>query len=299
MLRATRDFFESRGLVEVDCPILSGAASVDAHIDLVEASCCGKKAFLHSSPEYGMKRLLAEGCPDIYQLSHVFRDEECGPRHNPEFTLVEWYRKGISFQEMIHETLDFLSIFRPKGEVFQASYRDHFLQHTGLDPFEAPNDELRELLHDCECSPELLQSPRDTLLHLSFALLVEANFDPGKMTVVKDFPASQAALAQIRQVEGHPVGERFEVYWGGHELANGYHELSSAKEQRERFNKENQMRLDEGKCALPPDEEFLAALEKGLPDCCGVAVGFDRLLMLHLGLNEISQVLPLATIELG
>jgi len=264
LLTRCRHFFAQRGVLEVDVPILSRSSSVDVYIDPVQAICCNKPAYLHTSPEYGMKRLLAEGMGDIYQISHVFRDHEAGERHTPEFMMAEWYRLDFGFEQMIQETVDFIHLFLeniPK-EREEYSYRDVFVHYISRYP---------------ESSEE-----RDELL----AFEIEPHFGQGRLTVIKGFPPEQAALSQIN-VQG--IAERFEIYYQGIELANGYHELVDPLEQRDRLLKANQKRGQLGKPALPIDEEFLEALEKGVSDCCGVAVGFDRLMMLRHQLEDIRE----------
>ena len=265
MLSLARQFFSMRKVMEVDVPILSRAASIDTHIDLIEALCCGKTAYLHSSPEYGMKRLLAEGIGDIYQISHVFRDHELGTRHTPEFTMVEWYRLQFTFQQMIEETLEFIRLFLEEvPQDFETfSYHEAFMRFVGKYPAS-----LEE---------------RDAL----YAFEIEPHFGQNRLTVVTDFPPEQAALAQLGP---NGFAERFEVYYRGMELANGYHELIDPREQRLRLLKANLERVQLGKKRLPVDEEFISALEKGLPDCCGVAVGFDRLMMLRHQIDEIQAM---------
>lgn len=262
MLAEARAFFAQRDVLEVDVPILSERASVDAHIDLIEASCLGKKAFLHSSPEYGMKRLLSEGIGDIYQISHVFRNDEKGERHNPEFTMVEWYRCAFPFEQMIEETKAFVSLFLTGKPAFEhVSYHEVFMRYVGH--FPNSSDE------------------RDTL----FAFEIEPKLNA---TILYGFPPEQAALSQIK----NGYAERFELFYEGMELANGYHELIDPHEQRKRFEQNNQKRLALGKSSYPLDPFFLDALEEGLPDCCGVAVGFDRLMMLRHAAQAIEEVIP-------
>lgn len=264
LLAQARAFFAKKGVLEVDVPILSQSASIDLHIDLITATCCGKRTYLHSSPEYGMKRLLAEGIGDIYQISHVFRDHEQGSRHTVEFMMAEWYRMGLTFHEMIEETVSFISLFlnplHSKIEMF--SYKEAFLRHVGF-------------------YPELV-SERDAL----YAFEIEPHFEHDCLTVIIDFPPEQAALANLGK---NGLAERFEIYYGGMELANGYHELIDPQEQRERLKVANEEREAHGKNRLPLDEQFIEALDRGLPDCCGVAVGFDRLMMLRHHLEEIRE----------
>lgn len=254
MLARARQFFAEREIMEVDCAALSPYASIDRHIDLIEAQVLGRRMFLHSSPEYAMKRLLAGGSGDIYQLGHVFRDGEEGARHRPEFTMAEWYRLGFTFQEMINETVDFVHLFIGEQPVKQLTYTDLFALHGGLP--HSQNDQ-----------------------HLMLATVIEPALDPKTTHVVTHFPADQAALARV---EGdHAL--RFEVFAGGLELANGYDELLDADEHRRRF-------AAAGKPDLPVDEPFLEALEN-LPPCCGVAVGFDRLMMIRAKTDQITDVI--------
>lgn len=294
MLKTARSFFDQRGVLEVDCPILSPQASVDAHIDLISACYRGKDTcYLHSSPEMGMKRLLAEGMGDIYQLSHVFRDGEWSSKHNPEFMMAEWYRLGFSFEEMIEETIHFIWLFLGQLPYSIVSYRQLFLQKTGIDYVNATEKELLNYIQEQNISfyPSILQEGKDALLNLILGSKIEPSLGQNELCVLAYYPASQAALAQKRWHESEQVAERFEVYFQGIELANGFHELTNANEQRNRFEESNMQRLALGKQTLPPDEKFLKALEKGLPECCGVAVGFDRLMMLRQKQHLISDVL--------
>lgn len=299
MLAKARAFFDQRNVFEVDCPLLSPSASVDAHINLISALYEGKeKRFLHSSPEYGMKRLLAEGSGDIFQLSHVFRDGEYGWKHNPEFTLVEWYRVGMAFPNIIEETLDFIRLFLGNLPSTILSYRECFQRYLNLDPFTASDAALRSRLASKPIRPASLeQESRDGLLNYLLALEIEPLLGINELTVIRDYPSSQAALAKTIDRDEIRVAERFEVYFKGYELANGYHELANACEQRLRLDEANQARRQMGKEVLPLDYLFLAALEKGLPDCCGVAVGFDRLMMLRLQKERIAEVLPMGWAE--
>ncbi len=295
LLSQARAFFKNLNIVEVDCPIITKFASVDAHIDLIPSFYSGLETrYLHSSPEYGMKRLLAKGMGDIYQLSHVFRDGECGHKHNPEFMMAEWYRIGISFEEMMHETCDFISLFlgKVKREVF--SYREVFEKFAGFDYLYANNGDLLNYLktNNIEVYPEILNEGKDALLNLILGTIIEPQLGLEGLCVLAYYPASQAALAQTQIREDETVAERFEVYYKGIELANGYHELANAAEQRDRLNEANKHRLLLQKNSLPIDEYFLEALAKGIPDCCGVAVGFDRLMMLRHNAKHISQVIP-------
>lgn len=292
LLKKVRDFFELRGVLEVDCPILSAYAAVDAHIDLLTANYCEKEIYyMHSSPEYGMKRLIAEGIGDIYQLSHVFRDGELSHKHNPEFTMAEWYRIGFTFEQMMEETVDFIRLFLGQYPSRIVSYRELFLQKTGIDYVLSSEEELFAYIqsHSIPYYPGVVQEGRDALLNLILGIVIEPELGKDELTVLAYYPSSQAALARRRWHGQEEVAERFEVYFQGIELANGYHELADAVEQRLRFGESNQQRAALGKHTLPLDEFFLQALEKGLPDCCGVAVGFDRLVMIRQGQHDIAE----------
>jgi len=271
-----RSFFSKRGVLEVDTDILRPAAPVDAHIDVMRVEM-GKNqiGYLHTSPEYELKKLLASGSGDIYQLSHVFRCDELGPLHTPEFTMLEWYRVGMAYETFIEETLDLIRLFVSPlpSEIY--SYKTAFKTFAGIDIHEDLSP------HVLQFSNEAPSWDRDTQLNLLFSHLVEPNLGQNKLTVITEFPASQAALAKTAS----GVARRFEVYYRGIELANGFDELSDPVEQRARFEKENQKRVALGKEMLPIDEEFLASLEK-LPDCCGVAVGFDRLMTLLPSMDD-------------
>ncbi len=295
MLATARMFLMERNVCEVDCPILSKYASIDAHIDLIPARYHGREnCYMHSSPEYGMKRLLASGMGDIFQLSHVFRDGESGSRHNPEFMMIEWYRLGMAFEEMMQETLEFIRLFLEPLPHRVISYREAVKKYAGIDYLHVSRDELAQYMmaKGIAARDTLDDEDKDSLLNIILGTLVEPQLGQNELTVLTFYPSTQAALAQTRNNQDELVSERFEIYYKGMELCNGYHELADPVEQRQRLIEENQQRLDLGKEALPIDENFLSALEEGLPDCCGVAVGFDRLMMLKHKRNTISDVIP-------
>jgi lysyl-tRNA synthetase class 2 len=295
MLSAVRSFFKERSVNEVDCPIISASASVDAHIDLIPAvDAAGQMRYLHSSPEYGMKRLLAEGIGDIYQLSHVFRQGEYGRKHNPEFMMAEWYRVGASFDALMAETVDFVRLFLGDLPSSTISYRQAFKEIAGIDYLHASSQDLFNFLMSREIDiPEsLAEEGKDALLNIILGTLIEPHLGKNEILVLAYYPSSQAALAQTRMHHDEPVAERFEIYYQGLELANGYHELANADEQRTRFIAANAERVKMGKLPLPIDENFLQSLQKGLPDCCGVAVGFDRLMMVRHRTSRIANVIP-------
>lgn len=294
MLSQARAFFDQRQVLEVDCPIISHSASVDAHIDLIQAFYEQKTiCFMHSSPEYGMKRLLAQGMGDIYQLSHVFRDGEFGRKHNPEFMMAEWYRVGFTFQQMIDETIDFTRLFLGQLPSTMISYREVFIQYAGFDYCKVSSNEIVAYLDTQEIDYSGIDTTdKEALLNLVLGVVIEPQLGTDSICALYHYPANQAALAQTKNVDGEAVAERFELYHQGIELANGYHELANAKEQRNRLIEANQERLRLNKPTLPIDEHFLQALQNGIPDCCGVAVGFDRLMLLRHHAQSIADVIP-------
>lgn len=291
MLSLSRTFFDKRRVLEVDTPLIA-ASAIDAHLDPIPVIYAGRERhYLITSPEFSMKRLLMEGLGDIYQLSHVFRDGEKGERHNPEFTMVEWYRCGFSMEKMIQETLDYLQLFVEERTHHQLSYSAAFMQHAGVDPELSSDDALRQAL--IERGEVTDESCRATLIDLIFGLIVEPELGHSGFTVLTDFPLEQAELARTRVEGKRTIAERFEIFLKGYELANGYGELKDPVEHRKRFEQHNTERLKLQKDALPLNEAFLQDLEhKRLPDCCGVAVGFDRLMMLRHQTTTIADILP-------
>lgn len=301
MLHRARLFFERRDFIEVDTPLLSPAAPIDAHIDVMTTPMHdGRTGYFHTSPEYAMKRLISAGLTDIYQISHVFRFGEEGELHNPEFTMVEWYQKGCSFEKIMADTADFIRLFLGDLPCQQMSYRDLLKQFTGIDYIQASTQDLASYIKTAsEGSPsDVFSWDKDTLLQYIISFLIEPQLGKKELFLLKHFPASQAALSQVQKLSDESVAERFEIYFEGIELANGYHELTDAKEQRKRLVESNKKRLSLGKEELALDENFLKALEKGLPDCSGVAVGFDRLMMLRHKKTKLSEALPFSWSEL-
>ena len=296
MLAAARTCFAEAGVVEVETPLLSRAAVTDVHLESVPAEVAGQgRMYLHTSPEYPMKRLLAAGLGDCYQVCHVFRDGERGPHHNPEFTMIEWYRVGFDAAALMDDvetvTRRMLAGFRDLPPADRITYRDAVQELGGADPMSATADELAGALERHGVgAPESARQDRDALLDLLVSTAVGPRLGHGRPVFVHDYPASQAALARIRPAD-FPVAERFELYLDGLELANGFHELADAGEQRRRFEADLAARASLGRLGRPIDERFLAALHHGLPDCSGVALGFDRLVMAACGLTSIDQAL--------
>ncbi len=295
LLGKARAFFAERGVIEVDCPALSHASPIDLHIDVMAVAVNKTEiGYLHTSPEYGMKRLLSLGLGDMYQISHVFRAEEFGPLHNPEFTMAEWYRLGIPLTQLIEETLEFIRLFLGALPANYLRYRDALFHYAGIDYVDAPCSQLLECAkkHEISLPQDAGTWDKDTLLQLLVTFLVEPHLGKERLDILYDFPSTQAALSQIKELDDERVAMRFEVYCKGIELANGYHELTDPLEQRTRLDQAIQARITAGKDPLKIDEHFLEALEIGIPDCCGVAVGFDRLILLRHNKDTLRDVLP-------
>jgi elongation factor P--(R)-beta-lysine ligase len=307
LLAAVRRFFDERGYFEVDTPLLSHDRVVDPHLEPFVCEGQAGPLYLQTSPEFAMKRLLAAGARAIYQVGHVFRAGELGRRHNPEFTMVEWYRTGDTHVEQMQVVEDLVvEVFRaaekrghsafPDGlrtPFARTTYRDAFLRHTGKDVIRLSAAQLATLARERGVSiPKSLDpAERDGWLNLLLAELVEPHLGKERPEFVHDYPASQAALAIIRS-EDPPVAERFELYIGGIELCNGYHELTDPGELRRRIEFESRRRVAEGLSPLPVSNRLLAAMDAGLPPCAGVALGFDRLVMLAAGKPSVAEVIP-------
>ncbi|MGN6518226.1 MAG: EF-P lysine aminoacylase EpmA [Dokdonella sp.] len=292
-----RAFFAARGVLEVETPMLGAAGNTEPNIESFSTAFTGRadagtrERWLRTSPEFPLKRLLAEGIGDCYELGRVFRNGEAGRRHNPEFTMLEWYRIGWDHQRLVEETVELVqAALAARGcsaEVTRYSYRDLFAQGVGIDPFTASLDALQAPLADVRIEGEGLA--RDDWLDLLLTHRLQPAFPRDRITVVTDFPPSQAALAKIRH-DDPPVAERFELYLGPYELANGYHELTDAAEQRARFERDNLRRRERGQREVPLDERLLAALPS-MPACAGVALGIERLLMCLARTDAIADVL--------
>jgi lysyl-tRNA synthetase class 2 len=303
LLARTREFFAARGVLEVDTPLIVNAPVSDVHIHSAQVALtadvapAGARYFLHTSPEYAMKRLLAAGSGDIYQICHVARGHECGRVHNPEFTLVEWYRTGFSLGQLMDEVEALLRMLLGERAAVRtaerSSYRAIFMRELRLDPFAATLAELARAAAAAGFA-DTAGAGRDELLELLMGTVIGPRLGLGGLTFVHGYPASQAALARLDPQDAR-AAERFELYGEGIELANGFHELAAASEQRARFEADNAERRRRGLSVYPLDERLLAALESGLPDCAGVALGFDRTVMLATGARHIDEVLAFPT----
>jgi elongation factor P--(R)-beta-lysine ligase len=322
LLRRLRDFFHEAGYWEVETPLLSRDVCVDAWLDPFAVSLDAENtAYLQTSPEFAMKRLLCAGADAIYQVTRSFRREELGPLHNPEFAIVEWYRRDedhfaqMEFVERLVRTLTrvrndesgerFRSEFRIVDEseperFLRLTYEEAFLRFVEVSPLEASTEELIQVARERGVDlPAGIERDRDGLLNLLLAELVEPGLKELGPVFLYHYPASQAALARTRTVPSArdprvsaKVAERFELYLDGIEICNGYHELTDPVELRRRMERQNEKRIAAGKPSLPVESRLLQAMESGFPPCAGVALGFDRLVLHCLGLTDIRQVIP-------
>ena len=298
--RMARGFFQARDVLEVETPVLSLAGNTEPNIASFSLAFSGRTdgaprtRWLRTSPEHALKRLLAAGIGDCYELGRVFRDGEAGGRHNPEFTMLEWYRIGWDHHRLAEETIELvqaaLALIGRRATVEHASFRDLYRTRLGIDPFEAGIEVLQAALGEIAIDPDGLT--RDDWLDLLMTHRIQPGFAADAIVVVDAWPASQCALAKVApDADGIPVAERFELYLGPLELANGYHELLDATEQGDRFAHDGRRRRARGDAVPPTDAHLLAALAHGLPACAGVALGVDRLLMALLDTPRIADVL--------
>jgi elongation factor P--(R)-beta-lysine ligase len=294
LLNLARAYFERTGALEVETPVLVRAAVTDVHLESLEVrrSDGTRIGFLHTSPEYAMKRLLCAGAPDVYQVARVFREGERGRRHNLEFTMIEWYRLGIDHIALMADVEALLRALleplRSVGPTVHVTYAEAFQTALGVDPLAATTGEIEAALQRAGVDvPAALHDDRDGLLDLGMATQATARFAQDRVTFMRDFPASQAALARITG----PVAARFEAFWGGLELANGFHELGDSMEQAQRFAADAATRRARGQPERDADQALLDALSAGLPPCAGVALGFDRVVMVAAGAHQIDDVI--------
>ncbi|WP_047049239.1 elongation factor P--(R)-beta-lysine ligase [Vibrio mexicanus] len=292
-----RQFFAHRNVLEVDTPAMSHATVTDIHLHTFQTDFVGpgyadgKKLYLMTSPEFHMKRLLAAGSGCIYQINKAFRNEESGRHHNPEFTMLEWYRVGFDHHQLMDEMDELLQLILTCSKAERMTYQRAFQIVLGICPLEANMENLKQVANGLGLSDIAnTEEDRDTLLQLLFSMGVEPKIGQDVPAFVYDFPASQAALAKIN-LEDPRVADRFEVYFKGIELANGFHELTDSSEQLQRFQSDNRMRNQMGLEEQPIDHHLIEALTCGLPNCAGVALGIDRLIMLALGCKHIDGVI--------
>ena len=297
--RTIRRFFDDRGVAEVTTPVLGASGVSDLHIQSLSLVDDGQSWFLQSSPEYSMKRLLASGSGSIYQICPAFRAGELGSKHNTEFSMLEWYRVGYSLEELVAEVATLLEQALVVNQVQTSefrftTYRELFTSRFDVNPHDAGIETLRELIFAENLTADHIDNidddaTRNECLDLLFASCIEPGLD--EPTFVLEFPAGQAALAKIATNDQcDVVARRFELYWQGMELANGYDELTDPAELRQRFEKNNTQRVARGLIEMAPDKKLLASMSE-LPDCAGVAIGLDRLVMLLCGKTSIDEVL--------
>lgn len=297
LLTKLRVFFAARNILEVDTPALSQAGATDRHIQSYRVENPeGAPLYLHTSPEFPMKRLLAAGYGDIYQLCKVFRSGEAGRMHNPEFTMLEWYRIGFDHHQLMAEVSVLIGGLIPElGQPEFLTYREAFQRHAGFDiATSGSKDCIAALNRAGRQVPAEDQLDYDGWLDMVAGDLVYPALGKGHLTFIYDYPASQAALARVWPGDP-PVAERFEAFIDGVELVNGFHELADAKEQRRRFKADRTYRERHGLMDIPYDEHLLSALGQGLPDCAGVALGFDRLVMVAAAARSLDEVIAFPT----
>lgn len=298
MLSHIRQYFDRIGVLEVDTPVCSRFAATDPAIESFSTSYTGPEAvhgldlYLHTSPEFPMKRLLAAGSGPIYQICKVFRNGELGRRHNPEFTLLEWYRPGLDYHQLMDEVADLINVLTARPlQIERLTYAEAFERRLGLNPHAVDLDQLRQcaIKEGVPGAGRLAIEGRDGWLDLLLSHLIEPQLGQAGLTFLYDYPASQAALARVRE-DRYPMAERFELYVSGMEIANGFQELTNADHQRKRFSEDNRRRRQSRLAEVPMDEGLLDAQAAGMPECSGVAVGLDRLLMVLTGTLDIRQV---------
>ena len=288
LYQQVRVFFAERQVLEVETPALSQAGNTDPFIDSFTVNTTTGLRYLHTSPEYPMKRLLVAGSGDIYQICKVWRRDEAGSRHNPEFTMLEWYRVGFSYQQLMQETANLLHRLIPqlnKSPRF-ITYRQAFLETVQLDPHAAEVSELQACAwaQGIQFTGEL---DKQGWCDLLLSHCVEANFPKNQLTFLYHYPASQSALARVIEENGVLVAQRFEVYLGALELGNGYQEQTDAARNRAILTQDAHTRGD----GIPVDEYFLQALDQGMPESAGIAIGLDRVLMCRMQVDDIKQVI--------
>ena len=298
MLRNIRAFFDERGVLEVETPLLSSASTTDPNLCSFTTQYQQQRLYLNTSPEYCMKRLLAAHGEAVYQICKSFRDDELGPKHNPEFTMLEWYRPDFDMFKLMDELGDLVQMLAQYSKLGTAaiqklSYADAFEQAAGINPHAISADACRQYAIEYGIEqPVGLDNDVDGWLDWFLIERVIPSFPVDGFTFIYDYPRSQAALARLyRNHGGQTVAARFELFYGETELANGFDELRDADEQRRRFERENIERQARGLQASIIDERLLAALERGLPGCSGVALGLDRMLMVLAGADTLEQVL--------
>lgn len=289
ILSDIRAFFASNNVLEVDVPVIGASSVTDPHLDSLALVVNTKDYYLQTSPEFFMKRLLAAGYGDMYYLGKAFRQDESGRYHNPEFTMLEWYRLGFDDQQLMDEVISLVALFKPDLVVEKITYGDIFMRCTGLNPYVASAEELKKYAKK-HIDFQWDDSNKSTWLDLIFSHVIEPRMSSG-LTVVYDYPGEQAALAKTAlNIAGDKIAKRFECFLQGVELANGYWELTDPIEQAKRFESDNVMRKTMHKKEIYADAKLLAALQQGMPECAGVALGVDRLVMALTDAERLAAV---------
>jgi lysyl-tRNA synthetase class 2 len=289
ILQKIRAFFFKSDCLEVTTPLLNQASNTDIHIESIIALHSTQRFYLQTSPEFAMKRLLAAGSGSIYQICPAFRAEENGRKHRPEFTLLEWYRIGFDYRRLMDDVESLIQSLQPENQrIERIRYYDLFDRYLGFNPGLTDLTELQTICTTTIPGIDSRELDFDQCLNLLLSMAIEPQMRGYQF--IMDYPASQASLAKLNK-QNPQIAERFELFYNGMELANGFSELTNPAEQRERFEKDNDARQANGQPVIPIDEAFLSALEAGLPECAGVAVGIDRLVMALTGRNDIREVL--------
>lgn len=296
IIKSLRDFFYERKVTEVETPLLCSAGTTDVYLDSIlttrlstraDHSSLKTLAYLQTSPEYAMKRLLAAGMGDCYQICKAFRCDESGRYHNPEFTMLEWYRLGFDHHDLMSEVDDLLQVILKSQPAERITYQNLFLKYLNIDPHLASISDLEKIDPQLCLALDHKVDTKDDYLMLLLSQHIEPQLGFEQPCFIYDFPASQAALSKV----DNQIAQRFEVYVRGIELANGFHELQEAEEQLKRFLNDNKKRKEIGKAEVSIDYRLIQALKQGLPSCSGVALGVDRLIMLALKQEKLSDVL--------
>lgn len=292
LLRKLREYFFSHNVLEVDVPVIAKHAVSDVHLSSLEVKVGNQSQYLQTSPEYFMKRLLAAGSGSIYTVTKAFRNDENGSRHRPEFSMLEWYRLGFDDRQLMQDVINLMAFIGVNTVIERVSYADVFQQYTNMNPHQASESDLGRYCWN-KFQVDWPNSHKETWLDVIFSQEIEPHLQ--QPILVYDFPECQSALAKVMPNQhGHQVAKRFELYWQGIELANGYWELTDVHEQKERFLLDNVSRKNLGLNAVEPDPYFLSALEHGLPECAGIALGIDRLLMCLMKTKNIREVMTFA-----
>lgn len=285
LLRQIRAFFDERQVLEVETPLLSCTTTSDPHIQSIKV----QDYYLQTSPEFAMKRLLPSGIGPIFQICKAFRDDEIGRLHNPEFTMLEWYRPGFDHHRLMDEVDNLLALILNTPTALRKTYQQTFVENLSIDPLIATTQDLKHIANQHDLDYLDIQD-KDIWLDLLFSHCIQPQLGFNQPYFIYDFPASQAALSKIRQ-DTPPVAERFEIIINGMEVGNGYHELTDPQEQEKRFKEDNQKRIALGHSTVPVDHKLITALSNDFPESAGVAMGVDRLVLLACKATSLSEIM--------